>query len=513
MFKYYIKHIRYSLLLEMFFGILYSVSNAAVISLIGNSLSFQFRSVSEILALLCIILVLCCASVTFYYLQCISANHKEKSFYLKFRGDLFSRMIDQNSRIQKELNIDEFISSLDNDTKMIYHSFIVPFSEIILNILYLIVYMSFLIRVNVLSSFIVILCSILCTLVPMMMGSKYAEKKEQYLKQRNEFTSKMFDFISAIIIYDKSCIDAVKNKMNQEVHSVTDKLFLYGTCRAKNISLIAAFSNFNHVLLFLLIVYLLSTKNIFAGSILIIFEYYTLCGSSIESIIRSYNDCRSVKEVEKRITEKYENRIDEVAQPIKNVDYIELNHVSSQVNEIQYKDLKFEKGKSYLLVGKNGAGKSSLLKILYGIYPYRGDYKINSFNVEGIDLSNTIAYCGQENYIFEADFTDNVTLFKTYSLKGYEQFIDAVLKNHRNIKECTNCLKLSEGEKQIISIIRTLVMNKQVMILDEPFSNLELSFKIEICKRILERKSNIVIVVDHNYKEISAFFDQIIYLN
>ncbi|ACV50939.1 ABC transporter related [Lancefieldella parvula DSM 20469] len=156
-----------------------------------------------------------------------------------------------------------------------------------------------------------------------------------------------------------------------------------------------------------------------------------------------------------------------------------------------------------LIDGKSGVGKSTLLKILLGLIKSSSG-KVTIYS--RADDLNLYAYSGQSNKLFNLSVIENLIYPKTVdhlsssermkleSLLDEFGFRKSIL-NKDIAKEGEN---LSGGERKRLSILRALIRPSKVVILDEPFANLD-SNNIEIIARKIQdlSKNRIVIIVSH----------------
>ena len=153
-------------------------------------------------------------------------------------------------------------------------------------------------------------------------------------------------------------------------------------------------------------------------------------------------------------------------------------------NKIILKDIecKFDKGNSYAIVGKNGTGKTTLCNVLTGLYQdYTGVLKYNGVSAKRYDMEKLrkkrIALIEQEPEMLQDTLYKNIALdldipksLVQHLIKEWfddTSFYDLDMK----IKERSN--NLSGGEKEKIAILRTLVRNPDIIIMDEPTASLD----------------------------------------
>ncbi len=150
-------------------------------------------------------------------------------------------------------------------------------------------------------------------------------------------------------------------------------------------------------------------------------------------------------------------------------------------------DINISQGELVLMTGQNGSGKSTLLKIMAGLLkpqqaeisfvPYNGQQGVYSWSRMKKLLRQKVCYLHQHPYLFHGSVFDNVayglkrqSLTKEQIKQGVTQALeDFSLENlsHRD------CRELSGGEKQRVAMVRSWITQPEIMLLDEPFSNMD----------------------------------------
>ena len=159
-------------------------------------------------------------------------------------------------------------------------------------------------------------------------------------------------------------------------------------------------------------------------------------------------------------------------------------------------NLKFRAGKITALIGESGAGKSTLLKLLAGILtPTAGEIFFNEFSsakIEKKSLRSKISYVPQAPHLFEATLQENLTIFGELSGAELKKFLSAL---NLSTLELKSRQKLSRGQLQRLGLIRALLKDSPIIILDEPTAGLdEISEKkvLELIKSSSIRKTIII---------------------
>ena len=203
---------------------------------------------------------------------------------------------------------------------------------------------------------------------------------------------------------------------------------------------------------------------------------------------------------------------------------IEVKGVKKQFqNEtvIEYKDMVFEDGKSYMLLGASGCGKSTLLNIIAGILsPTSGYIAINGENMQEKSQAqrdklriNQIGYIFQDfKLINEMTVMDNINILR---LEGINTKDAPMLLSKLGIldKKKSKIKHLSGGQKQRVAIARALVKKPEIILADEPTGNLNFAIGEQVIKELVEvSKGKTLIAVTHDDR-LAKYFDFVIDMN
>lgn len=178
-------------------------------------------------------------------------------------------------------------------------------------------------------------------------------------------------------------------------------------------------------------------------------------------------------------------------------------------------NLIFEKGNIYLIKGKNGSGKTTLLDCIFGIFGknFEGEISFNEIDIKDIDLEQTIkdhfAISQQVPFLLETSIKENMSccsndfyqdqeLIRLVNGFGLRRYIED-LPNKENTILNVFSDEISGGEKQKISLIRTFMSHKSVLVFDEPYTYLDEDAKKFFNSEILKNKDNsIIMIVSHD---------------
>ncbi len=197
-----------------------------------------------------------------------------------------------------------------------------------------------------------------------------------------------------------------------------------------------------------------------------------------------------------------------------------ISKTFGKVKALDSVDFYLQKGVVHGLLGENGAGKSSLMNVLSGIYiPEQGTIKIHNKKIERLnpELASSlgIGMVHQEFRLIE-NFTikDNLTLSKANIY--LENFKEAYLKYSEifSLNSSYNTLvkDLSVGEKQKVEIMKLIFKNSAIMLLDEPTAVLtpQETSQLKISLETLSKEDEkTIVLITHKLKEIKDFTETI----
>lgn len=214
---------------------------------------------------------------------------------------------------------------------------------------------------------------------------------------------------------------------------------------------------------------------------------------------------------------------------IKNLSY---QYPISESDALKNVNVTIERGKLYALIGANGGGKTTLCNVIRGFIPhfYKGDLR-GEVLIEGKDirewemgeLSQKIGYVFQNPFTQISGVKDNVFEEIAFGLEnlGMEpglirEKVDQVIKMLEidYLRE-KNPFELSGGQKQRVALASIIVMEPDVLVIDEPTSQLDPKGTEEVFKiiELMKKKGKTIILVEHKIELIAEYADDVILLN
>ena len=275
-------------------------------------------------------------------------------------------------------------------------------------------------------------------------------------------------------------------------------------------------SNFAYVLIAVLGAIFVLERAIAVGDILAFFQYIENFTRPIQQITRVMNLVQTAMAATERIFEFLE--IDDEENPSTN----QLTGISDEItfenvtfgytpNEKVIKDLSLnvKKGDKIAIVGETGAGKTTIVKLLMRFYDInRGSIRIDGTDIEEFDKNSLRSHIGmvlQDSWLFSDTIANNIRYGKLDATD--EEVIEAAKQVYadnfiRKLPEGYDTLlnedsdNISHGQKQLLTIARTILSKKEILILDEATSSVDTRTEKLIQKamdRLMENRTSFII--------------------
>jgi len=203
---------------------------------------------------------------------------------------------------------------------------------------------------------------------------------------------------------------------------------------------------------------------------------------------------------------------------------IKINNLEAQIDDFNTDyTLQIKSHELSAIIGKSGAGKSTLLNLIAGFNKSRhGSIYINDINITNTPPSERpISSLFQENNLFShLNVQDNIALAINPNLKLNTKELDELRQSllavgmSKKIKSMTNVL--SGGERQRVALARSIVSKKDILLLDEPLSQLDPHLRkdmLKLIKKIKEERNLTVIMVVHTPEEVVEYVDNFIQID
>ena len=204
---------------------------------------------------------------------------------------------------------------------------------------------------------------------------------------------------------------------------------------------------------------------------------------------------------------------------------LEVNGISKKIDHKDiFQNISFilDKGHISAVVGSNGSGKTSIFRsIISNYYLDNGMVLFNdSIKHSNRKIFNSIGISTQESRMYpKLSILENIEFYKSfYNIEIHSNFNDDFYISKLQLKSFLNIQysKLSTGNRQKSDLLRSLVINPELIIWDEPFANVDLESRLNIIDLMLEMKNGLktsFLISTHNFQSISSIIDSLLILS
>ena len=182
---------------------------------------------------------------------------------------------------------------------------------------------------------------------------------------------------------------------------------------------------------------------------------------------------------------------------------------------VDHVDLKLEAGHLYALLGPNGSGKTTWMKMAAGLIKPTGGTVTFEGRPVSIDSRRYVAYMSTEPYFYSWMSVKDVgkyygDFFEDFSYERYQRLLKTM-----ELKEELKTRTLSSGMMAKLKIAVTLARDAWVYMLDEPFNGIDLLARDEIRASILDaaREDKLLLLSSHLVEEMEAIADRAVYIS
>ena len=412
-----------------------------------------------------------------------------------------------------------YISALTNDIQAIEQGYLWNTFSMLESVLPFIGAMVLMIWYSPLLTLIAIGLSLLPLIAAILTGNKVAEEEKKVSDRNEAYTSTLRDSLGGFSVIksfkaETQTIRSFKENVQELAkaqcgkHKMNILVQMFGSVAG-----IAA-----QLGVFIFGAYLaMSGKGITAGTTLVFVQLMNYVLSPIGTI----PTCIAERKAAKALIEKIANALNANVREESETEHHKMER-SIVVKDLSFgyepekqvlKNINctFELGKKYAIVGASGSGKSTLLNLLMASHQnYDGAILYDDTELRKISSSNLYemeSIIQQNVFIFNATIKDNITMFRDFSEKQINEAIrlsglSALIEEKGTDYLCgENGSGLSGGEKQRISIARSLLKKSQVLLVDEATAALDAETAYQVSTAILGLDGVTSIVVTHSLEE------------
>ena len=433
----------------------------------------------------------------------------------QYKEYVFKQLSQKNISAFTGENTSLYLSALSNDANTIETGYLSRIPDLVIQVLQFFGAFALMLWYNPTLTGISIAVTFLPVIASLLAGNKMAVAEESVAVENESFMATLKDSLSGFSVIKAFRAEAaVCRKFAENVKSVA-----HCKCRRDQImTLIIAMGEFAGILaqfgVFFAGAWLaLSGRGASAGMIIAFVQMmnYVINPISVVPGILAQRKAAFAL-IDKLALALNQNVRDEGEHiPQRLTDGISLENVTfsydGEKNALENVTTRFEAGKSYAIVGSSGSGKSTLLNLLMaGFSNYDGTIHFDNMelrNISSESLYDQVSLIQQNVFVFNNSVRDNVTMFHAFDDEAVENALNLSGLNEFIARRGADALcgengcNLSGGEKQRISIARSLLRKSPVLLMDEATAALDTQTAFRVVSSILDLDGLTRIVVTH----------------
>lgn len=475
-----------------------------------------------------IIFLVLLALFTLFYLLVIFLKPKyQKRALTQYKNNIYEQILNKNISNFSHHNTSTYISALTNDVNNIENNYLFSAFTLITQITLFITT----IVIMIIYSPILTLSAIGLSLLPFIGAIIIGGKLSFHEKSISDQNANFMHFIKDNLIgFSTVKVFKAEKKINKLFVENNDILENKKANKTRTLALMEMVQTILSVIaqfgVFFIGAYISIKTEKIAPSVIVLFvqlmNYIINPLMQIPSALSNRLACRPLfKKIEEII--QVEDIIEEKTQ-IEAIDKIEISNLKFMyddkvvLNDISH---KFEKNKSYAIVGASGSGKTTLINLLLcKDHNYLGNIYYNGVEAREISLDSLFeisSFVEQNVFVFDDSIVNNITMYSDVDELLLDEainksgLVELIKEKGRDYRCGENGCNLSGGEKQRISIARALIKKSQLLLLDEATSALDNETSTSITNNLLDINNTTKIMITHKLDEdILRKFDEII---
>lgn len=444
------------------------------------------------------------------------------------KQDVFASALGLNTaNISQIATNGEYISAFTNDITIIEQRFFSNVISVLSQFFSIIILGATFFSMNQKLAALMFLFSIIVVFVPPIFAKRLNDNNLTYSKNLSKFTQKLKEYLQAYSTIKNYSIEKIILQKFDAINSkVEDSKFEYDCSLSLADSIGSLLTRFTTVMIIGAGLIMVSTGEILVGTVIAAQAFSDELASPLQGIVENINSIKSVKSIISRINdltneEKNDNSEPNVGTQFAdkdelNIKFCNLTITFDEKNIVDNFSFDFKQGGKYLIIGKNGSGKSSVFKALKKRFKnYKGQILINGTELRDVsnsELSDLISYLNENVSIFSGSIEDNITFWRTVSKERYSNAIKDAhieLDSQRVIGE--DGFNISSGEQRRIEIARSLISPAKLMVFDEVVSTLDIETAYDIERMALDYTDKTVVFISHNFSgKLIKEYDEIL---
>lgn len=444
----------------------------------------------------------------------------EKKIVKDIKDDFMASSLLRDKVSAKNLDVSKTISSYTEEISILERNFLSMGGKLVEYLFSITMTIVFIGVINVSMA----LLTVVVFLFPMFFTKSQQEKlsvaQKSYQKENDLHTDSFLQKLNAVEVIKNYNIEKnIKEIFNKSLKNLIDEKLKRANVRAKIDGISSVLTYFSQAIIAIFSVYLVLVNKISPGDFVSIFALSSSITGQIYWLARIYETVLSSKPAVDSIIE-YINYKDEV-EVISNIDKLLEKDLALKIENLSFSydkdkmilqnlNMNVKKGDKVLVLGSSGSGKSTLMSIITGfinsdsgkVYLPTGnvDSDVTLVSQDPFIFKGSLEYnCLLDEPLNEMQETDKVNTKKELVKIIKQLSLDKLSNDSHSIDGLGK--NISGGEKKRIGLIRGLLKDTEILILDEPFANVDAENVKKIEDLIISLNQRTFIIISHQVSD------------
>lgn len=475
---------------------------------------------------LCICMLVCWLFFSFIcdYVEIVYVNKIVRCL----KTDLYEALHQRELRLFLAEKKGDYLSLFSKDIDLVIDNYLMPKCDMVCSFLSAVVCMVSIFILNWKLGLSFVLISGFTIVVSQIPGAVMAKKTIDYTESNSRYLAVLENYLNGfeqVKLLGLGKLFSGKLDRSDFTYEKSRKGYLFANAAAVDVGM--SVGMLSQLLCMSVGIWFVTHERLTVGVLISAVQLLNGVFSPLQNFVRNKNLMGTADEIIERIDKNQaisEETDNEMKDQVKQIEFRDVSIRFGNKQILNHFDFLFEQDKKYAIVGESGRGKSTLAKLLMKYFTsqeYEGSILLDGQDIMTLgarSIYNRIGYIQKNEFLIDGTVRDNILLYREdISDKEMEDVCQGLKLDkeflHKSIDR-SNTSEISYGEKQRMDIARFMLHDYDVLVFDEPTSNLDAETANEIYNMIFHIKDKMVIVITHDHApQLLDRFDMVIRLD